>query len=169
MRRKASLSRRPMAFSVALLLLLTLPAWADTIDQRASLQGLPGVSVMIDAIGPPYGRDALSIPELQAAVELRLRQHGIRVITEAGGRLSLRVTTTRDHVDAYAVHLALHLLQVARLERKLKNPMQFLLSTWDADSLLFVAPTDFLREVRPKVVDLLDRFIDAYLEQNPTQ
>ena len=82
---------------------------------------------------------------------------------------SLKLTTTRDADDAYAVHLGLHPLQVVRLERKLKNPMQFLLSTWDADSLFLVAPTDFLRVVRPKVLDLVDRFIDAYLEQNPTQ
>ena len=169
MRLKATPSRRRLAVSAALLLLLSLPARADTIDQRASLQGLPGVTVMMDAIGPPYGREALAIPDLQAAVELRLRQHGIRVLTEATGVLSLKVTTTRDDVDAYAVHLALRLLQVARLERKLKRPMQLLLSTWDAEALLLVAPADFLRVVQPKAIDLVDRFINAYLDQNPAR
>jgi len=169
MRLTASLSRSPLAFGVALLLLVSLPAWADDLDQRATLQGLPGVTVMVDVLGPPYGRDALSVPDLQAAVEQRLRQRGIRVLTEASGLLLLKVTTVGDTGDAYAVHLALHLLQLVRLDRKLHTPMQFFFSTWDEESLLQVAPTDFPRVVRATAMTLVDQFITAYLEQNPKE
>jgi|SoiMethySBSTD1v2_1073268.scaffolds.fasta_scaffold3308556_1 hypothetical protein len=68
---------------VALLGLLVPPSWADDSQSaRNSLRGLLGVEVIVEDLKPEVERAELSRTQLQTDVELRLRQSGIRVLTE---------------------------------------------------------------------------------------
>src|ERR671924_598657 len=65
-------------------------AWAVDIGargltesyQNSSLRGLPGVRVLLTDLNPDAERDGLIKSEVQMDVELRLRNAGIRVLTE---------------------------------------------------------------------------------------
>lgn len=171
MRLNAFFPRGRIVLGVAALLLLHLPAWADTPHERASLKGLKGVMVMVGMLGPPYGDHGLSIiQQLQTDIELRLRQGGIQVSSEPRGYLpgylNVNITRWKNAGGTYEVNVLLRLNQLVRLERNLN--IQTLGTTWHAESL-FPVRADSLRDVQSHVADLVDEFINAYLEQNPKQ
>ena len=56
---------------------------AVTPGERASLEGLPGVEVVIEKINPDAQADGLSEEAIRTAVELILRSNGIRVLTQS--------------------------------------------------------------------------------------
>jgi hypothetical protein len=167
MRLDAFLPRGRIVLGVAALLLLHLPVWADTPDERASLKGLGAVAVMVGILGPNWEGNGLTVSQLQTDVELRLRQGGIRVTHEARGYLTVNVTIAKGEAGTYAVNILLRLNQMVRLERNLQN-IPNLGTTWQTDDL-FLIGAGRLRDVRSKVADLVDKFINAYLEQNPKQ
>ena len=71
------------AMLVTLLGLLVTPSWAgDNESTRATLRGLPGMAVLIENLAPEVERAGFTRRQLQTDVELRLRQAGIRVLTE---------------------------------------------------------------------------------------
>ena len=66
--------------------LISLPALGRCADDggfaRATLQGLQGVSVLIEDIPPESARAGLTTQQLQTDVEEQLRQAGIPVLTK---------------------------------------------------------------------------------------
>src|SRR5262249_21610567 len=64
----------------ALLALFGTTSWAaDSPSDRATLRGLPGVHVIVEPLEPDIESLGLTKTQLQTDVELRLRQHGLRV------------------------------------------------------------------------------------------
>ncbi len=172
MRPLGFLSHRPTGPIVAVLLLagsLGRPAgaWpADDPEHRAALKGIKAVQVAVVQPKADAAQDGLTSSDLQLELESRLRQGGVPV-GPASPEAILRVElNTNKAANLYAVNVLVEVVQRVNLAR---TPAVLLTApTW---SLAAVGLVDaaHLREVRSVVATLADRFITAYLEQNPRQ
>jgi hypothetical protein len=164
--------KKPSVMALAFMLVHVSPALSDWPHERASLAGLTGVTVVVEGMRPDAEREGLRQSTLQTDVELKLRQAGIRVLTEAERiltpgipRLYLNVNTMlRDEIGAFAFSINLRLMQKVRLDR---NPI--IVSegtTWSTGSVGTVGVRE-LATVRESIRDQVDEFINAYLAANP--
>jgi hypothetical protein len=165
----ASSPRARVAFALMTLLLLGLPVPARPGDQpndRATLKGLKTIMVVVEHLTPEAERDGLTKDQLQTDVEVRLRKAGIKVtsseIEEA--YLYLNVFTVKDSSGQYVYHIRLEFNQEVILKRN--RNVSLPAPTWSLD-LGGIVGAQKLHEVRDDVADMVDRFINAYLEQNP--
>jgi hypothetical protein len=162
---------RAGAVLVALLGLLVTPSWAgDSPWNRATLRGLPGMAVIVEALTPEVERTGLTRNQLQTDVELRLRQAGIRVLTSEErfavvGKpyLSVRVTILLYGERLVIYHIKVELVQYASLET---GEVAFAAATWDT-ARLGTLDISNLSYGRDRVIDEVDEFINAYLSVNP--
>lgn len=137
---------------------------------RETLRGLAGVAVTIEDIAPGAERDGLLESQLQADVEGKLRQAGIRVLTgderqrtPGTPTLSVRVGTYKSG-DLYSLCIELSLLQATVLKR---DPhLERLTATWRARGV-GSGGARRLHDARRVVAGYIDRFINAYLSVNP--
>lgn len=167
--------RKPWLAAVALTLALTSPVLAqDTLIARATLGGLAGVRVAVEPIDSEAEKDGFARYALQADVELRLQQGGIRVLTETerlrmpgSPVLYLRAKTfTHGEIEGlYAYCIDLELGQTVRLSRD--PTVSSWPPTWRSPGALGVAGARNLASVRNAVQDMVDQFINAYLAANP--
>jgi len=100
-------------------------------------------------------------------VESRLRQAGINVDHLSDEYLYVNVNTFKGErgVYSYSVHVEFH--QSVMLVRDPKI-IYHGAATWSLGRMGTVG-SNHLREVREDVADFVDKFINAYLEQNPKQ
>jgi len=158
------------------LLFFTLFARADDEQDwsRQSLKGLKRVAVSVErASDEDYG--FLSDYDLRTAVETKLRIAKIlisdeprNVLKEDGAFLCVQLTVVRPEEETLAVY-AFHLkLQVQQPVKLMRNPAIILpLSvTWSTEVTGLLGKRT-MRTVRNQLDDLTDRFINAYLSENP--
>lgn len=162
------------AVLVTLLGLLVTPSWAiDEQSSRATLRGLPGVEVSIEALAPEVEQAGLTRQHLQTDVELRLRLAGIRVLTHEE-----RLTAVGQPWLYVNVNVALNRtlgLTVYNIDVELYQKV-FLDTgavtsgvpavTWDKGMMGTRAMNDF-SNIRESLRGQIDAFIDAYLSVNP--
>ncbi len=163
--------RGRMVLGVATILLimsprLAAPGWPlDTPEARASLKGIAQVRVWV--VPPGVEGDGLTKEQLQADVELRLRQAGIALAPATPSTAPvLWILLTIDRVPGltfYAASIRVELFQFVRLSR---NTVGLPAPTWGLEGIGSV-PVDEPSELRSWARDFVDRFISAYLEQNP--
>ena len=164
--------RRPLilAFAFSLITALPLPLWADDGPlSRATLQGITAVRASILLTSNDAQKDGLTEDQLQTDVELRLRKAGITVIGSSAQTLRVVVVAygVRDGsaIQSYAFLFSAALVQGIALTR---DPSILALGeTWSVAGVGTVGATRFSRYVRDTLADLIDQFINAYLEQNP--
>ena len=157
---------RPRILLTLALLLPTASAWGeDSAAQRATLQGVTVVEVVVEAMDPVAEQVGLTRSQLQTDVEARLRQAGIPVGPSLTGHLYVNVDTFKGgHGQTYAYNVSVQYIQQVVLARDPKTP--FFAATWEVGGVgMFAA--DRLHEVRQDVANYVDQFIKAYLEQNP--
>jgi hypothetical protein len=168
-------SRARFAFTLTLLLLsLGAPAWPGDEGPwaRSSLKGVTAISVTVGDLASDAERDGLHKDQLQTDVELRLRQAGIKIVASTVppdaislANLVLMVDTLKlPQPPLYAVATTLTFRQLVNLVRDPGGVA--LAATWDTGNLS-LRSAGRLRSVRQTVSDLVDKFINAYLEQNP--
>jgi hypothetical protein len=164
-----------MRLILALLLLASTGAQGlDTEENRATLRGLNGVRVVVEAIEPNIEREGLTRQQILTDAELRLRKAGIRVLTEqerfsAPGRpwLCVRVLTYQvPGLMAYALTIEVQLYQNTSLERAPHLTVSTV--TWSTSSI-GAAGRIHVRNMYSLVTDRVDRVINAYLSVNPEQ
>ena len=155
---------------VGLLLLgIAVPAWpVDSPEERATLKGIKAIVVAVD-VNPEAEPHGLSKDQIQTDVELRLRKAGIKVVSllsEGGSSfLSVAVAMVKSSdgsVYAYSIQLAFNQLTVL-----MRDPRVPAVATTWSTSYVGLAGFYRVREVRNILADQVDRFINAYLEQNP--
>ena len=168
MRLNAFLVFRRIVLTVTLLL-LTTPAWgADTPVERNTLKGITEVTVDVSPIKSEAERDGLRRSQVQTDVELRLRHSGIKVVPPSNLAVPcvfvrIHTLTLKEH-RAYVYSIQLELYQGVSLQR---DPL--ILShtaTW-SHSIVGLVGAERVFTVRSDVDNLVDTFINAYLEQNP--
>src|SRR5438552_16088659 len=149
----------------------------DGPDSRHTLAGLRGVYVAVGDVDEDAEQKGLSKARLQTDVELKLRQAGIRVLTEeevgrTPGLPYLYVTVNTLHPrepslsGVYAFAVSVELVQTICLHR---SPSMLTIGrTLNATGAFGTVGADNLGEyVRKRVSDGTDEFINAYLAANP--
>ena len=147
-------------------------AAGDDESARSSLKGLGGLGVVVEDMRAEVERDGLTRDQLQADVELRLRKAGIRVVkrddvaaTPGAPYLYVNLNALKDpDVALYVYALGLELTQRVTLVRDPK--ITVFAATWGVRGVGTIGVRR-LGDLRSTVTDYVDRFINAYLEQNP--
>ena len=143
------------------------------IDQKDTLKGLQGVRVLVEGLKPEIENRGLTRQQLQTDVELRLRQNGIKVLTEKewlsapGGPLLYVNVNIMIHKETLLVafHTLLQLKQAVFLARDLTKKV-YGASTWER-SLVGSVGLSKIESIREKVKDQVDTFSNDYLTVNP--
>ena len=157
----------------ALLGLSVTPSGASNTEAtRATLRGLLGVQVVMDAFTPEVESAGLLRQPLHTEVELRLRLAGIRVLTSEERLrvvghpvLAINVHVLLNQLLGLTVyHISVALYQSVALDTGAVASERA--STWDIATMGTLAMNDLTR-VREYVRDLIDAFSDAYLSVNP--
>lgn len=174
MQRIAFLPRGRIVLEIALTLLstslaITVPALgaADDPDSRATLRGIKAIRVLVESMRPDAERDGLRKAQLQSEVKLRLQKAGITVTPSAAAFLYVSVNTAKKTIlgmPYYAFNIDVQVAQQVSLNRD-PNIVN-LAATWGVGYIGTVGAQK-LGDVRASVADLVDKFIKAYLEQNP--
>ncbi len=168
MRRIAFFSFHQIVLALVVLLLI-VPTWADDTPQsRASLKGITTLKVVVENMNPDAERDGLTTNQIQTDVELRLRQAGITLSPTASAFLYVAVPAQKRSAEfpLYGYAIAVELIQPVIVPRD--QPIAVYATTWSIVAASSVGAAN-LRTIRSFVVDYIDRFINAYLEQNPRQ
>lgn len=147
-------------------LFLTCSAWADdTPGTRATLKGVTAVKVSVASTSVDANQDGLRSADLQGDAERRLREAGVPVTPSALALLFIDIGTDKiASIPRYACSLRVDLLQLVKLARD--PTIEAFTPTWSLGRVAEVSAAN-LPTVRGIVRDLVDQFINAYLEQNP--
>jgi len=142
------------------------------------LVGLDSVNVAIEPLPQPARDAGLSRESLQTAVELRLRQSGIRVnLDDASSRVMLLATVNVVDIvvgGGYAYSLLLQMWEPVYIKRKVK-PDSVISSSelerafaagvlWQESSLGTSNDGTFIRD---SLLQFVDEFANDYLAANP--
>lgn len=157
-----------------LVLLGGLPAPAlDTPNERVTLSGLTGVHVVVNEMSAEAAREGLTRSSLQAELEDRLRQAGLRVLTATEALASVGRPTLELRVNllpsgeapqlyVYSVDLALR--QHIRLTRD--RTVESYAITWSETRQVGVVGAGHLSVVRDAVRAKVKEFITAWQTVN---
>ncbi|MFQ5802380.1 MAG: hypothetical protein ACE5JQ_05730 [Candidatus Methylomirabilales bacterium] len=169
-------AKRYVIVAVTILVSLGLVGTAKGVedDERRSLAGLQGVELLVENMKPEVEQGGLTRADVQADVELRLRQAGIQVLTKAESFLTpgapvlyVSISTMKEEDCAfYAFSVKLELRQWIRLDRNL-SIIHGSATTWRAPGAVGVVGARNLRNVRENVRDEVGKFINDYLAANP--
>jgi predicted secreted protein len=156
----------------ALVTLLSIIAWGNEV-QRSSLSGLTGVFVIVEEVSESLEKAGLTQLQLKNDVELRLRQAGIKILSEEEslkwpGHAALRVQVicvpSSDN-SKFAISVQIKFCQDVYLARDPK--IGCIADTWSAPVLTGFCDKSGLRNlVREYLSDCIDEFINDYLEAN---
>jgi len=139
---------------------------------RLALRDLQGVYVLVGKLNPEIEREGLTKHQIQTDVELRLRMAGIKVLSheealKMTGAPFLRISAhvvERKIVKSYIYNTHVELCQDVYLVRKPEIKINDA-TTWSSSYLLGLTPD--LDQIRARVRDQVDFFINAYLSVNP--
>ncbi len=156
--------------AVVLLLAASAATAGDDEICRASLKGLKGVYVLIEPLQADVERGGLNKTSIQTDVELKLRQAGITVLTEAEmlaalGHPTLYINVNTHSGPMYAFSIRVELCQDVRLDRDPSLQLSDA-TTWSVGAVGTVGRNNF-RDIRDHIKDSVDEFINAYLSVNP--
>lgn len=160
-------------FTVGLLLTLSLPLpRAQTLrfsDQDSSLRDVKAFQVIVEEI--QRNAPGLTPDDFQTDVELRCRQAGIKLENTPGvylyvsvGLQELFYANGRSE-GVYGLSIRGEFKQPVLLERD--PSIRVIASTWSAASVGTVGARDLRTFCRNSVRDKVDKFLNAFLQQNP--
>jgi len=140
---------------------------------RATLQGLKGVRVLMEDLAPEVEREGLVKNQLQRNVEEKLRSAGIRVFSQeetvrTPGEPYLYVNVNvnfakgEEEVCSYSIDIAI--IQNVTLAR---NPKQTSYAiTWSTGGVGMIGKKS-LRELKESVDEIVEIFVQAFFSVNP--
>jgi hypothetical protein len=141
----------------------------DDPSSRLSLRGVKAFDVLVEDI--PNAPPGLRRGDFQTDVELRCRQAGIRVGGSPGAYLYIDVNLQElfyangRSEGVYAVSIGVEFNQPVLLER---DPnIRLMAPTWSRRGVGTVDLRDLRTFCRESVRDKVDKFLNAFLEQNP--
>ncbi|HPS55579.1 MAG TPA: hypothetical protein PLP05_08275 [Sedimentisphaerales bacterium] len=140
-------------------------------DDKETLKGLEGFHVNIEELKSPIERSGLTTAQIRSDVELRLRQNGIKVLSEeellaAPGNpqlyVNVNILAPKDFaVVAYSIVIRVD--QAVFLARD--TTKKYCATTWNRGSTGIVNRN--LSTIRDDVKNKVDEFISDYLAVNP--
>jgi len=140
-----------------------------TLDQerRALLRGLQGCRVVVERLKPEIEQDGLTTKQLQTDTELKFRMAGIKVLSreESAKTMGMPFFSLNANVGpsqtGYIYNISVSLVERVQLMRNGDIVWAF---TWQKG---YLGITPDLSDIRQKVKDYVDRFINDYLAANP--
>ncbi len=156
---------------MSLLFCSSAPA-LDSEMNRATLRGLAGVRVLVEDLAPEIEKGGLTRDKLQGQIEQKLKDAKIKILTQeeclkTPGEpylyIILNANAIRPKGDAYAYSIDIGLIQNVMLQR---NPtLKGYAITWSTGGIGSIEK-EFLDRLRESVDDLVNIFVQAYLNEN---
>jgi hypothetical protein len=151
---------------------LALSALAqDNEDTRPTLRGLQGVSLYVEPLDPQIEKTGLTTNQIQMDTESKLKSSGIPVLTgeEASKAIGhpflyvhVNVSLLKTQITRYLFYIRVELNQDVTLVRKPGTKVSAV--TWSVGGWgIDFSPDNIRQTVKTQV----DRFINAYLAENP--
>lgn len=139
----------------------------DNEQDRNTLRGIKGFSVVVEDIRPEFEQAGLAKAQIQTDVELKLRLAGIKVLTkeeswEEPGTPMLYVcpqVTKSGKNYLYRVDVEFNQMALSKIDGR-----DIYGVTWSVGGLGLTVNLNDLRQV---IKDAVDQFINAYLSVNP--
>ena len=141
------------------------------------LKGLVGVRVVVEELSDHAKEAGLTKQSLRIAAELRLRTHGIRVLTNeerlsspSGAYLYVNVSAfKRSYHEGLVYDCSVSLREAVTLLRGSQQKVNGA-TTWRAAVTFGITPSnDFANEIVSLVKEQVDEFINDYLRDNPRE
>jgi hypothetical protein len=166
--------RRSLVFVVSLLLISVAPVFAlDRESNRQTLRGLQGVWVLIEDLEPEIERSGLTKKQVQKDVEGKLRDAGIKTLTQEECsktpgepylyvNINLNAGKAGDEKYSYSVDIGV--IQGVRLQRDPRQKIHAV--TWSTGGVGSIEK-EFVNRLSDSVEDLVNVFIKAYISVNP--
>lgn len=137
-----------------------------------TLKGLPGVRVVVEAIDEEARDHGLTEESIKTAVESRLRQSGIRLLSNEEARtpksgwsyLYVLIHTLDVRQGEFVFNVNLSFFQAVQLVRD--PSIVTLAATWDTDMTMGMRPAQEIRGIRDSVLSMVGDFITAYKSVN---
>ena len=158
--------------TLSIVILICGNAYAQDIEQtRNALRGLTGIYVMTESpLEEDANRGGLSQEAVRTEVEVKLSQAGIRVLSKEEwekipGKPYLQVwprVLKGGVLGGYIYYITVEFKQHVSLVRS--PSILVFASTWSTEHMGY---TPDLKDIRDRMKDRVDRFIDAYLSVNP--
>jgi hypothetical protein len=161
------MDRRILLTAALLLLPPAANAAGDAPLDRATLKGLKGVAVVVDAIDPELEKLGVTRDVMLARLLARLQSRHITIDPGATEFVGLRITAVRANRGPLALCLTLGLYQPVLLSRN--HEMRTSTQTWEVESVLLADPKILVTACRESADELADRFAAAFLAINPEQ
>jgi hypothetical protein len=142
---------------------------SDDSVTRLSLRGVKALDVVIEPINE--NAQGLTQDDLQTDVELRCRQAGLKVEKVTAPFLYVNVGIQevrhpdRPSANEYTASVVLNFEQVVFLERD--KTVRMAATTWSVMEMVTGPSRDLRSFCRDAVRHLVDKFLNAFLEQNP--
>lgn len=164
-----------LGFALGILaLFLVTPAWAEEPTaifeaiKRASLQGIESVEVIVVATEAEVRCPDLPDAQVRTDVEDRLQRAGIQIGPGSKAYLFVSVVSVPALEDVfYAFAVSVDLQQLVRLSRDMR--ILTFGTTWHLAGLGVASSSKMPEYPRQLLADIVDRFINDHLEQNPKQ
>ncbi len=160
-----------MTMVMALTCLDLSTAQATTSEERESLRGLPGVTVVIEDIDLVAQEDGLSQEAVLTAVERILRSSDIRVLTQSESfktppepHLYVRVTIMPDNNSRYALSGVVELHQRVSLFHRPQRKMST--ETWSVRSIGTVGRNQVRTVISEMIEPQVKEFANDFLAAN---
>ena len=153
-------------FGLLCLLLHTEGQAGDSSLSLSSLKGLAAFKVVVEQLGPKIEGKGLTRQQLQTDVELRLRQAGVTVSSDAPALLYANIAVVcNELVSAYcAYNINLEVQQTVRLAVSPESGT-LLAATWSTGTTGLLGRR--VQLIRDGLKDQVDQFLNAYLAANP--
>jgi hypothetical protein len=157
--------------AVAALFAFAVPLLPQGIEgdeplNRQSLKGITSVRVLIGIVPSDAVADGLNENQFRTDVELRLRKAGVNVLApdSVAPFLYVHVTLLKNlPLRLYTYDVVVSLTQVATVS----NGTSLFAQTWNGGELGTAGITTLNKELRDRIGDLVDKFLNAYLSVNP--
>ena len=153
-------------FVAWLLISLGMPLARAT--DKDSLRGVKAFGVLVEEV---QGPEELRTSDFQTDVELRCREAGIKLDNSALDYLYIEVHALQVQFEdgrptgRYALAVSVEFRQWASLVRD--PSIHAFAATWSAGGLGTVSSRDLRSFSRESVRDKVEKFLNAFLEQNP--
>lgn len=148
-------------------------ASVELTDKQLSLAKIDALYVFVQGLTEETKREGLTTEQIQSEVEDKLKQMGIRVVSEEEGLkiagspvlyVSISVYK-RTRTPAFVYHVDVGVLQRVTLVREPRiRPMSI---TWNKGQLGYCPSISLAKSLRETVGYLMDRFQEDYRAANP--
>jgi hypothetical protein len=151
--------------AVVLLLPAVVPGAGDAPTDRATIQGIKAVTIVLDPLSPELKKAGLNETDFRTRIEDRLREAQIPVDQNAAEFLGLKLTSVRGNRGPFAVAFSLGVYQPVVLSRD--RNVHAAPATWEVESVLMADPKALAQASAETVDELAGRFVAAWRAVNP--